>query len=204
MTALPSSIRLPRPTPSPSRPLSNRLSRQFNQELAMLVARCVALRPRGGRQLQPADLEDTVQQLVLIAFEAWPRFDESRGKARTFISRVMRRRLASQTRRRLAQKRGGLRQRVSFEDAIDAVVVADEKVATQRRIDVEAVVATLPAELQLICRLLKEYTVAEVARQLHLTRSAVEYRISCIRSHFISSGVSLLDGIPPASLEGST
>ena len=61
--------------------------------------------------------------------------------------------------------------------------------ATERSLDVAAVLATLPIELRPLCECLARSSGAAVRRELHLTKHAFRKALVQLREHFAAAGL---------------
>ena len=150
-----------------------------------LALRAAEVRVAGAAaagRLTTADREDWIQELVLAAWRALPRFDATRGSLRTYVERVVANRCCSLLRSPRAATDEPLEthhHRLSTLDGISNV---------ERRIDVNRVLDSLSASDRELARGLSEHCVAGTARQLGRPRSSLYPRICAIRACFETAG----------------
>ncbi|HUT61010.1 MAG TPA: sigma factor [Phycisphaerae bacterium] len=148
-----------------------------------------------------SDREDIEQELMLDLFRRLPRFDPKRAKRKTFINRVVDHGVARLIERQQAEMRdyrrngGSLSEevktpegdRVERADLLDAEAyrpgcsVEDDRLL---ELDVEAVLAELPDELSVVAIRLRTRSVAAVAREMGITRTALCEQIARLRRSF--------------------
>ncbi len=141
----------------------------------------------------PDDLDDIKQELVADLLARLDRFDPARSTYATFVTRLVERKISNLIRYRQSERRDPRREAGSLNDRIDdaeeggdpqlAVVSQDEhdlRTGKHRRpaaergrlaLDIEAVLADLPADLRRAAVLLTTFSVAETAREMGIPRS---------------------------------
>jgi len=167
---------------------------QVLDDYAQAVIRRKVKRLLGKDGVTAFDRADLEQELVLGLLEDWPRFDPAKAHRRTFVYRVIQDKAASMVRARRRFKRGhGL----SFSPLSDGQESPGSGRGSGRNgserlqlaLDTAEVVSRLTTERQDLCVRLKADSIAEVARQLKISRSAVYSRLRCVRPLFESSGM---------------
>ncbi len=134
-------------------------------------------------KLTAAEREDWIQELLLAAWRALPRFDSARASLRTYIERVVANRCCTLV---WAQHPGthepleAHEQRLSTLDGIPGL---------ERRIDVQRLLDSLAAPDQELARALSDHNVAGAARHLGRSRTSLYPRIRAIRAQFAGAGL---------------
>jgi RNA polymerase sigma factor (sigma-70 family) len=153
-----------------------------------------------------ADRDDLEQELMLKVWEARNRYDSRRSHPHAFVATVVERAAATLVRDRKAVKRGNHLVHCSFgTDAVcdsgqEHLAVADGDIAStpsrETQIDlahdVAELISRLPRELREVAELLSSRSKRGIARQLGISRSALDRRLEQLRAHFVAGGV---DGI---------
>ncbi|MDB5334995.1 MAG: hypothetical protein JWN70_614 [Planctomycetaceae bacterium] len=156
-------------------------------------------------QLPPftvADVDDLSQELTLAWARSQTRFDAARGAMRVLRTTVLERTAAKLLRKARAKKRFGIPT-----TSLDVVgtpssagqIARDLRRATSDgsrltsqeevdlRLDLQKLQSQLPPNLNELCELLKEQTVAEISRDLGIPASTVSSQVSLIRRRFESA-----------------
>ncbi len=140
------------------------------------------------------DRDDIEQRLTLDLLERWPKFDPARSKATTFAAYVIRHKVSTIIREELAERR--LRARIKLLPISKRIREEVEfclriGIPTRRELehvelehDVQAVLETLSAADRELCERLKAGSLAEVARDMGVPRSTLNYRVEKIRKVF--------------------
>jgi RNA polymerase sigma-70 factor (ECF subfamily) len=179
-------------------------------DLAMKLIKERVKQMIGRNGFTPSDREDLEQEFALHLLKRLRKLKEPPQDRQGFLRRVISRYAISLIRRGEAQKRD--HRRVSSLSA--RVVDCDgERVEMARTIpedhvrsrlgvapssrlddlelahDTAAVLAKLPPDLRDLCERLKDYSVAEVARQLGVPRRTLRDTIGRLRRHFEEAGL---------------
>ena len=155
-----------------------------------------------------SDREDIEQDLVLHLLKQIPHFDSRRGSERTFIDRIVNRKVVSIVRGRLAARRDYRRLSSLNDVALDEAGQIVERVDTlpddaDRRIardcaapdardlalDVLTVLATLDPESKRICDLVIAGTKRKTCENLGLSKSGLRDRVLKLREIFSAAGL---------------
>lgn len=158
-----------------------------------------------------SDREDLEQELMLHVLERLPKFDATKATAKTFVARVIDRKVGKLIRHRNCQMRDPQREDFSLNEHIDdgdggtiersQTIAADEldrrlfrrarsdQEAVELALDVEAMLQRLPDNLRRVCELLKTASIAEAARQLGLPRTTLHDQVKKIRKFFEQAGL---------------
>ena len=158
-----------------------------------------------ARKVEFADVDrdDIAHDLLKEVLERWPSFDPARAKATTFIARIVEHGIVSMIRGKRAAKRD-VRKTVGLADERAAPAEEfDEQTARGRRgcaardpfeemalwLDVLAARSDLPTELQRLCALLTQYSMAEVSRLSGRPRTSLYNDLHRIRKRFEDAGL---------------
>lgn len=188
------------------------------------------IRHRAGRLvhqigLNPADRQDVEQDLWVDLVARWRRFDATRAGGRTFAARVVEHQVTKLFHKSQAANQDAERNGRSLEEPVadgaghtvplastlrdgaqrlrDGHAQDTSQGQSELAIDVAMAVAHLPAELRDLCERLKECSIADVARDLGVTRTWVYRRLEKVRAHFVSAGLHEYFGIPPDTFPGA-
>ncbi|MEK7270554.1 MAG: sigma factor [Planctomycetota bacterium] len=163
-----------------------------------------------GRFLE-SERKDLEQEMTLHLIARRPKFDKARASERTFVSRIVDRKISNLVRRQILKSRV-LGQRIcslneSISDGEGGSVERAETLATvgpDRRlgkdlraktyaqdlaIDLAQIVARLPEQLRRLCEVLKEDDPAGAARKMGIPRSTLDSHIGRLRRRFEDAGL---------------
>jgi RNA polymerase sigma factor (TIGR02999 family) len=155
----------------------NLLMRLTNKVLCRMARRYLAAESRRHHTLQPGDL---VNEYVVIARKSKVSY-QSRGHFFAFAAKVMRHILVSYERRRNAQKRDGLLERVPLEDV--SLSAEDNAMGITLRQLLERLKAKDPQEYRiLMLRDFEGLDLRETAAAMRLSRSTVKRDYSSARA----------------------
>jgi RNA polymerase sigma-70 factor (ECF subfamily) len=160
-----------------------------------------------------SDLPDIEQDLALDVLRRLSRYDPRRAGARTFVSRIVDNHVATLIEFRKAHMRDYRREAGSLDERMvdaggnvgDPIPLVRSKTYTKAvlesarlaeklrtlRIDLERVLAALPAEQRALCERLRTATVAEISRETGVPRGTLYERIGEIRSGFEKAGLAV-------------
>ena len=182
---------------------------------AVRTVRCAARRMVRQPNLNPQELEDLEQELMLHLFTRLERFDPRRAGQKTFIARVVEAKVGEILKGRRFLKRWDdtftrhfgpsleQEQEEETESGLAAplwagieggVILATDETdahlqALDFRLDVDRVMETLPEPLQAICKRLWTDSLTEIGADEGLTRSAMSWCLACIRRAFEEKGM---------------
>ena len=159
----------------------------------------------------PGDIEDIQQDLIVDLLERLPKFDPAKATHKTFVARVIDRKVAKLIRHRNSQKRDPRREACSLNECIDdgeggsveriqtiAAEEADRGLGRQARsdqetaelsLDVEEVLNRLPDNLRRLCELLKTGSIADAARAMGVPRTTLNDHVKKLREFFEAAGL---------------
>ncbi|MBK8482312.1 MAG: sigma-70 family RNA polymerase sigma factor [Proteobacteria bacterium] len=186
-------------------------------EYAVKIIRHKARQLVGRAGLVAADRDDLEQDMVMDLLRRLPRFDPSKAKRETFISRIVEHRVATIIETQKAGLRdyrcnaGSLDERRADEGGgtgdmppvLDQDSYRRETLGTARqdedlrdlRRDIAMVVEDLPSDLRELCRRLLTSTVSEVSRETGVPRGTIYESVQKLRSRFEKGGLAAyLDG----------
>lgn len=187
----------------------NEICTSYARTLIRIKARQLRRRP-SFRELEQADIE---QDLTLYLLSQAEHFDPARGALSTFIDRVVESGAAILARERKREKRLPA-EGVEVESLATVVDQSDGPPASlatlvssddlQRRNGVATLtdaelfeviegvgytIASLPPELQQICRALMNHSKAATMRELGMSRRAFDVAMDLLRQHFAGAGL---------------
>jgi RNA polymerase sigma factor (sigma-70 family) len=151
--------------------------------------------------LRGYDLDDLVQESLIQWYLARHTYQESRGASRrTYMAKVVRRRLHNILEGQLAEKRRTDRLITSLEATVsgdeatlaDIIPIAEESTEAiiSLRLDLEHAIARLTLLQKTLCALLWQgYGVKEISTALDRPRSTIYDEIKRIRGTFIDAGL---------------
>lgn len=165
----------------------------------------------GDGTFPASDLDDVIQELRLALIEQAGNFDPARARWSTFVKTVVRLTAATLRRKQRADFRqaeaGFASLNVMIPDEDGQLVEMGATVGEEEHrtglgqdffnhadqvnvaLDVQAAIATLPAELQEIAERLKRQSVCEMARELGVSKTTLNRRVAEIREHFRRAGL---------------
>lgn len=154
----------------------------------------------GHHGFTETDREDLEQDLAVAVLECQARYDASRGKPSTYISRCIEHRLVDLIRRNRRQCRDVFRERAIVyddEDAAEACVydgLADPDSARPQglsdlRMDLSSVIARMPQRLRRICALLRTHSPFAISKELGVPKQRIYQDIGRIRERFAAAGM---------------
>ena len=185
--------RITPPTPLAGNPIDDYALKRIKYRVGRLIGRF---------GLTESDREDLQQDFILELLKAFRRFDPAKSSRKTFIARVLDRKFKHIVRNGATRMRHEARDPVSLDRVMERYTpTADVRMnhtgqvcigGQQRielRLDLEQVLATLPARLRRICELRKIYSPAEIARRLDVVPSTVCRAIAKVRAHVKAAGL---------------
>lgn len=164
----------------------------------------------GQAGITRSDIEDVEQELRMELLVYLPRFDPKKGKRTTLVARILKHKAVGLIRHRLAGTRAVASEQRSLDEEIrtpdgplslgDIVTDADrvrrlgnKTVSDQDRVclemDLAHIIATLPAELRVLCEEIKHKSFRQIARERGVGKNCVRRRVAKIRRHFRTFGL---------------
>jgi len=179
----------------------------FASQLIRRKARQLVRRPGFSKSDRP----DIEQELAIELVQKYGQFDPERARETTFVARVIENKAVSLVRARQAEKRhfrrngkslnervsdgeGGSVERAQTVGAANAkrhtgqAARSDEEVA-RLKLDIDAVLETLPADLRKLAEMLTEMTEYAASRQLGTSRRQVANDVARLRERFEDAGL---------------
>lgn len=157
------------------------------------------------------DVDDIEQEMTLELLERLPKFDPAKSAHKTFVARIIDRKVANLIRDRNCEKRDPRREEYSLNECIDdseggsveriqtiAAEEADRRLGRQERsdqetaelaLDVEEVLKRLPDNLRRLCELLKTGSIADAARAMGVPRTTLNDHVKKLREFFEAAGL---------------
>lgn len=187
-------------------------SRQHRlDDYARKVIRYKATQLIGKCRFTRDDIEDLEQEMMLDLLLRLPRFDASKASLKTFIARIVDRKVSTLLRHRSQKKRDYRREVCSLDDPIthaDGDSVREEQFSkddhdlrtgrhtrseierTDMRLDISIVLSELSPELKALAERLLTQSIADAARDLKVPRSTLYGSgISRLRNLFEDKGL---------------
>lgn len=135
------------------------------------------------------DHDDLVQELALRLLQSLPTFDPNKAHFKTFVTTVVERSAAKVLRHHKAQKRShgsvaSLEQLIEDNGEEEPAELAVDRQRQQQldlHLDVQELLAGLPADLQDLAGRLQEQTLTEIAREGRVARSTLQRRRDKLR-----------------------
>lgn len=150
-----------------------------------------------------SDRDDLTQELILHLLEALPQLDPARGSRKTFICRVLDRKVRSLIRYQTAQKRDSQRVQQSIHDVRPDHPTFDEQAQRKRlgrasststehidlQLDVAEVLQRMPERLRRVAQVLSSHTPQQAARILGVKPTRLEELMCELRLYFEEAGI---------------
>lgn len=137
-----------------------------------------------------SDADDIEQELAMHAFRQTGKHDPARGTREKFVEKMARNKILNLIEAKTAAKRDD-RRNISIDDASDYAVL-DGHVAPEVidvRLDVGAIINSMPAELRQIAMLRMDMNERDIERELGLTRAQVRTRMQHIAAYFSNTSL---------------
>ena len=149
--------------------------------------------------LDDSERDDLSQDLLMALVRGVRLYDGKRTRWKTFLSRILDRRYRHILRKLLAPHTGVATRPVGFDDIadyyeetiVDPATTAEPFAAENLRMDVEAVISSLPDRLQIICRLLMIHPPAGAARLMGVSPATITRAVHRIRPYFERAGLAV-------------
>jgi len=156
------------------------------------------------------DREDLEQEMMLDLLMRLPKFDPNKSTHKTFVARVVERKVSNLIRHRTQEMRDYRRETYSLNEPIDdgdggtierSQTIADQhdrrpgrhrrsdQEAVELVLDVQAMLMRLPADLRRLCELLKSGSIADAVREMDIPRTTLNYRVKKLRKLFEKAGL---------------
>ena len=179
-------------------------------EYAARVIRHKARQLVGTAGFTKSDREDLEQEMTLDVLQRLPKFDASKATHKTFVARIIERKISKLLRHQASEIRDYRRESYSLDERIDdgdGSTVArgetigreelDRRLGRRRRSgqeewefaqDVAATLARLPEHLRRLCELLKTGSISEAAREMGVPRTTLNDHVKKLREIFEDAG----------------
>lgn len=145
-----------------------------------------------------SDFEDIQQELALQLMMRAPLWNPTKGQWSTFLTRVVN----NQASKLLEMRRAGCRHTSQPDESIEAILEGHPTASASEsdfvchstsrddlRADLRRAIASLPPELQTICRLLQENTASDTAAILKISRRTLFRHTCTIRQALLEAGL---------------
>lgn len=138
------------------------------------------------------DLDDLEQELFVMAWSSFEKFDPKKSKPTTFIEHIILKRQANLIEHYLCLKRGGRTHFCSLDEPNKDGICLSQTLADPKeivkdlhaRVDVARLLQTLPPRLRGLCTDLMEDNVSEIARKNKTSRSSIYRDLQKIKEAF--------------------
>jgi len=180
-------------------------------EYAARVIRHKARQLVGTAGFTKSDREDLEQEMMLDVLQRLPKFDANKATHKTFVARIIERKISKLLRHQASEMRDYRRESYSLDERIDdgdgSTVARGETIAQEeldRRLgrrkrsdqeewelahDVAATLARLPEHLRRLCELLKTGSISEAAREMGVPRTTLNDHVKKLREIFEDAGL---------------
>ena len=195
--------------PQPPRPSPDH--EQFLDQDTMRLVHRKARQLIGKFGFTSSDRDDLQQELVLALLERHEKFDPAKSHKLTFVFRVLNNKITEIVRHRNREKcdldQGivslharvvdGDGRKVETVDTLAAntlhnrsrIAVRSDQEQMELRLDVAVVVGALAAEQRDLCRRLQQSSLAEICRDLNISRRALGALLAHLRERFVAAGL---------------
>jgi len=190
-------------------------SSQKQQGINEYAARVIRHKARhlvGTAGFTESDRDDLEQEMMLDVITRLPKFDANKGTPKTFVARIIERKISKLIRHRTSDMRDYHREAFSLNESIEdgdggsiergdlvSRESIDPVVATHSRtgademallLDLKTVLAGLPDHLRRLCEVLKTgTTISDAARELGVPRTTLHDHVTKLRSLFEDAGL---------------
>jgi RNA polymerase sigma-70 factor (ECF subfamily) len=189
-------------------------SSQKQQEVNQYAANVIRYKARqlvGKAGFTESDRDDLEQEMMLDVIARLPKFDPNKATQKTFVARIIERKISKLIRHRTSEMRDYRREAFSFNDSIEdgdggsvdrgdlvSQESVDPSVAVNSRTgvdemaflhDMEAVLSGLPDHLRRLCEILKTGSVSDAAREMGVPRTTLNDHVRKLRSLFEDAGL---------------
>lgn len=189
-------------------------SSQKQQEINEYAARVIRHKAKhlvGTAGFTESDRDDLEQEMMLDVITRLPKFDANKGTPKTFVARIIERKISKLIRHRTSDMRDYRREAFSLNEnmedgdggsvergdlvsreSIDPVVASNSRSGVDEMAflqDMEAVLSGLPGHLRRLCEILKTGTVSDAAREMGIPRTTLHDHVTKLRSLFEDAGL---------------
>ncbi len=189
---------------------SNQKQQEVN-EYAANVIRYKARQLVGKAGFTESDRDDIEQELMLDVITRLPKFDANKATQKTFVARIIERKISKLIRHRTSEMRDYRREafslNASIEDGdggsvergdlvsqenVDPTVAVNSRTGVDEMAflhDMQSVLSGLPDHLRRLCEILKTGTVSDAAREMGVPRTTLNDHVRKLRSLFEDAGL---------------
>lgn len=180
-------------------------------EYAARVIRHKAKHLVGTAGFTESDRDDLEQEMMLDVITRLPKFDANRGTPKTFVARIIERKISKLIRHRTSDMRDYRREAFSLNEniedgdggciergdlvsreSIDPVVASNSRTGVEEMAflqDLESVLVGLPDHLRRLCEILKTGSISDAAREMGVPRTTLHDHVTKLRSLFEDAGL---------------
>ena len=189
---------------------SNQKQQEVN-EYAANVIRYKARQLVGKAGFTESDRDDLEQEMMLDVIARLPKFDPNKATQKTFVARIIERKISKLIRHRTSEMRDYRREafslNASIEDGdggsvergdlvsqenVDPTVAVNSRTGVDEMAflhDLQSVLSGLPDHLRRLCKILKTGTVSDAAREMGIPRTTLNDHVRKLRSLFEEAGL---------------
>jgi len=189
---------------------SNQKQQEVN-EYAANVIRYKARQLVGKAGFTESDRDDLEQEMMLDVIARLPKFDPNKATQKTFVARIIERKISKLIRHRTSEMRDYRREafslNASIEDGdggsvergdlvsqenVDPTVAVNSRTGVDEMAflhDLQSVLSGLPDHLRRLCKILKTGTVSDAAREMGIPRTTLNDHVRKLRSLFEDAGL---------------
>jgi len=189
-------------------------SNQKQQEVNEYAARVIRHKAKhlvGTAGFTESDRDDLEQEMMLDVIARLPKFDPNKATQKTFVARIIERKISKLIRHRTSEMRDYRREAFSLNESIedgdggsiergdlvsresiDPVMATNSRTGVEEMAflhDLETVLAGLPDHLRKLCEILKTGTVSDAAREMGIPRTTLNDHVKKLRSLFEDAGL---------------
>lgn len=189
---------------------TNQKQNEIN-EYAAKVIRHKARHLVGTAGYTESDRDDLEQEMMLDVITRTPKFDQNKGTHKTFVARIIERKISKLIRHRTSEMRDYRREACSLNERVDdgdgstvergdllSQEDADFRCGRRNRTgaeemeflqDMDATLSALPAHLRRLCEYLKTGTISDAAREMGVPRTTLNDHVKKLRAIFEDAGL---------------
>ena len=201
----------PSPTTRTSRSPQPGQKKQEGNEYAAWVIKNKVRQLVGTAGFTASDRDDLEQEMMLDVITRMPKFDENKGTQKTFVARIIERKISTLIRHRTSTVRDYRREKYSLNEEIDdgeGETMKREELVSSEYIDptavdcglnemdkealrqaLEPIIDGLPAHMREFCNILMTGSVSAAAREMGIPRTTLQDYVTKIRSIFDDAGL---------------
>ncbi len=185
----------------------------YSQELTEYVMKRAEFKARQVIRQVPSlgEVEDVRQDLIEDVLRRLPKFDGGRAGIKTFVSRIIKNKIADLLKSHEVASRGNGCAKESLDEWVRdetgnwvprgatveqsrgrahlGIAARNDQEQCDLEMDITSVMASLSPQRRALCEMLRTKTPTEIARETGMARSVIYQHIAAIRAAFIEAGV---------------